>query len=147
MSAEPRSRFIFRIKVTTEKIIYSFGAITANTERFIKHFQNITFVSNYLWPRCPLVLGHWLGVEVLRDGGDVPVERQQLLVPGQRQEVQARPQSTEFPWLPPLNILWDGVQQGTCNISYLYISIYYIYIFWYILNFLLSLTSFNIIHS
>ena len=103
----PWSRFIFRIKVTTEKIIYSFGAITANTEGFIKYFPeyHISISVSDL-----SVLRGGLCVEVLGDGGDVPVDGQQLLVT--RQEVQARPQPHHLPRPPPLPHLRDGVQQG-----------------------------------
>ena len=63
-------------------------------------------------------------MEVLRDGGDVPVERQQLLHSGlarqprlvsspvvAREQIKARPEPPQLPGLSSLPILWNGVQQ------------------------------------
>ena len=63
-------------------------------------------------------------MEVLRNGGDVPVERKQLLHSGlsrqpslvcspvvAREQIKARPEPPELPGLSSLPILWDGVQQ------------------------------------
>ena len=63
-------------------------------------------------------------MQVLRDGGDVPVERQQLLHSGlsrqsslvcppvvAREQIKARPEPPELSGLSSLPILRNGVQQ------------------------------------
>ena len=84
--------------------------------------KDITFQSNQA-SELTLVLREGLGVLVLRDGGDVPVQRQQLLHSGlsslvrspvvPREQIKAGPEPRQLPRLSSLPVLWDGVQQRT----------------------------------